>query len=102
MRRSILKKRRFVIPRFIFSGFLIGRVQTSRDYLTSGSRKKISLFSGLDTGFTSIDVDAQVLSPEGSLYDVIFVGTSTGANLVGTGNMAKNNGLQSVRGGHTL
>ena len=42
-------------------------------------------------------MDAQVLSPEGSLYDVIFVGTSTGANLVGTGNMAKNNGRYAFK-----
>jgi len=34
--------------------------------------------TGLDTGFTSIDVDAQVVSPEGATYDVIFVGTRSG------------------------
>ena len=34
--------------------------------------------TGLNTGFTSIDVDAQVTTPDGSKFDVIFVGTSTG------------------------
>ena len=30
-----------------------------------------------NTGFTSIDVDAQVTTPDGSNFDVIFVGTSS-------------------------
>jgi len=34
--------------------------------------------TGINTGFTSIDVDAQVTTPDGSKFDVIFVGTSTG------------------------
>ena len=34
--------------------------------------------TGLNTGFTSIDVDAQVTTPDGSKFDVIFVGTTSG------------------------
>jgi len=34
--------------------------------------------TGLYTGFTSVDVDAQVVSPDGAMYDVLFVGTRAG------------------------
>ena len=36
----------------------------------------VMMGTGLHTGFTSIDVDAQVTNPDGSKFDVIFVGTS--------------------------
>ena len=32
-------------------------------------------------GFTCLDVDAQVMGPDGSLYDVLFVGTKEGKNV---------------------
>jgi len=32
----------------------------------------------LTGGFTCLDVDAQVMGPDGSLYDVLFVGTKEG------------------------
>ena len=38
----------------------------------------VLLRTGFNTGFTSIDVDPQVMAPDGSRFDVIFVGTSTG------------------------
>ena len=34
--------------------------------------------TGIHSGFTSIDVVAQVTTTDGNKYDVIFVGTSTG------------------------
>ena len=38
----------------------------------------VLLRTGFNTGFTAIDVDAQVMAPDGSRFDVIFVGSSTG------------------------
>ena len=38
----------------------------------------VLLRTGFNTGFTSIDVDPQVMAPDGSKFDVLFVGTSTG------------------------
>ena len=38
----------------------------------------VLLRTGFNTGFTSISVDAQVMTPDGSKYDVLYVGTSTG------------------------
>lgn len=37
--------------------------------------------TGLNTAFTTLDVDGQVVTPDGSKYDVMFVGTSTGTLL---------------------
>ena len=38
----------------------------------------VLLRTGFNTGFTSISVDAQVMTPDGSKFDVLYVGTSTG------------------------
>ena len=38
----------------------------------------VLLRTGFNTGFTAIDVDPQVMAPDGSRFDVLFVGTSTG------------------------
>ena len=38
----------------------------------------VLLRTGFNTGFTSISVDGQVATPDGSRFDVLYVGTSTG------------------------
>ena len=38
----------------------------------------VLLRTGFNTGFSAIDVDPQVMAPDGSRFDVLFVGTSTG------------------------
>ena len=38
----------------------------------------VLLRTGFNTGFTSISVAAQVMTPDGSKFDVLYVGTSTG------------------------
>ena len=38
----------------------------------------VLLRTGFNTGFTSISVDAQVMTPDGSKFDVLYVGTSKG------------------------
>jgi hypothetical protein len=40
--------------------------------------KIIFLVTGLYTGFTALDVDPQVVTTDGSLFDVVFIGTSAG------------------------
>ena len=38
----------------------------------------VLLRTGFNTGFSAIDVDPQVMAPDGSRFDVLFVGSSTG------------------------
>ena len=38
----------------------------------------VLLRTGFNTGFTSISVAAQVMTPDGSKFDVLYVGTDTG------------------------
>jgi len=44
--------------------------------------------TGINTGFTSIGVDPQVAAPDGSKFDVIYVGTSSGVLLKAVNSLA--------------
>lgn len=44
--------------------------------------------TGLYTGFTALDVDPQVVTTDGSLFDVVFIGTSSGRLLKCVNSMA--------------
>ena len=58
----------------------------------------VVLRTGLNTGFTSLGVDSQVMAPDGSKFDVLFVGTSTGQLLKAVNSLSpkSQNSVRSV------